>query len=63
MCNQCADSNQEHGVAARGRREVLKAGAALVAAPLLEGVASSAQAARAAQTAGSVGNGPFSARA
>jgi alcohol dehydrogenase (NADP+) len=60
MCNQCNDSNREHGAAVHGRREVLMAGAALVTAPLLAGVATGAPA---AQTGVTVGNGPFSARA
>jgi alcohol dehydrogenase (NADP+) len=60
MCNQCHDSKREHGAAVPGRREVLMAGAALVTAPLLAGVATGAPT---AQTGVPVGNGPFSARA
>src|SRR3989442_4776858 len=55
MCNQCNDSNQEHVHALRTRREVLKAGAALVAAPFLGGVTSIVQAAQAAGTGVPVG--------
>src|SRR5207249_10231458 len=50
MCNQCNDSNQEHVHALRTRREVLKAGAALVAAPFLGEVTSIVQSAHAANT-------------
>src|SRR5439155_13486454 len=50
MCNQCNDSNQEHVHAVRTRREVLIAGAALVAAPLLGGVTSIVQASETANT-------------
>jgi len=60
MCNQCNDSNREHGAALHGRREFLMAGAALATAPLMAGVATGAPA---AQTGVPVGNGPFSARA
>jgi alcohol dehydrogenase (NADP+) len=60
MCNQCHDSKREHGTAVPGRRGVLMAGAALVTAPLLAGVATGAPT---AQTGVPVGNGPFSARA
>src|SRR2546429_5328540 len=62
MCNQCNDSNQEHVHALRTRREVLKAGAALVAAPFLGGVTSIVQAAQAAGTGVPVGR-PAHARA
>src|SRR3989441_13087425 len=62
MCNQCNDSNQEHVHALRTRREVLKAGAAIVAAPFLGGVTSIVQAAQAAGTGGPVGR-PAHARA
>src|SRR5213594_192322 len=62
MCNQCNDSNQEHVHALRTRREVLKAGAALVAAPFLGGVTSTVQAAQAANTGVPVGR-PAHARA
>jgi alkylhydroperoxidase/carboxymuconolactone decarboxylase family protein YurZ len=46
MCNQCHDSKREHGTAVHGRREVLMAGAALVTAPLLAGVATGTPAAQ-----------------
>src|SRR2546427_10406097 len=62
MCNQCNDSNQEHVHALRTRREVLKAGAALVAAPFLGGVTSIVQAGEAAGTGVPVGR-PAHARA
>src|SRR5215472_515529 len=55
MRNQCNDSNQEHVHPVRTRREVLKAGVALVAAPFLGGVTSFVQAAQAANTRVSVG--------
>ena len=55
MCNQCNDSNQEHVHALPSRREVLIAGAALVAAPFLGGVTSTVQAAQAANTGVPVG--------
>jgi quinoprotein glucose dehydrogenase len=35
MCKRCNDSNEERGDAARTRREVLKAGLAMVVAPFL----------------------------
>jgi hypothetical protein len=47
MCNQCNDSNQEDVHALPSRREVLIAGAALAAAPLLGGVTFTLQAAQA----------------
>jgi len=50
MCNQCNDSNQEDVHAVRTRREVLIAGAALIATPFLGGVTSIMQAAEAANT-------------
>jgi quinoprotein glucose dehydrogenase len=50
MCNQCNDFNEERVQAVRTRREVLKAGAALVAAPFLGGVTTTVQAAQAANT-------------
>ena len=50
MCNQCNDSNQKHVHVVRTRREVPKAGLALVAAPFLGAVTSTVQAARAANT-------------
>src|SRR6266702_7539549 len=50
MCNQCNDSNQENVHAVRTRREVLKAGAALVAAPFLGGVIPIVPATEAANT-------------
>ena len=55
MCNQGNDSNQEHVRAVPSRREVLIAGAALVAAPFLGGVAFTVQAAQAADTEVPVG--------
>src|SRR5574341_678797 len=39
MCDQWNDAKRDHGAAVHGRREVLMAGAALVTAPLLAGVA------------------------
>ena len=51
MCNQCNDSNQEHVHAVPSRREALIAGAALVAAPFLGGVTSTAQAGKVRGTA------------
>ncbi len=57
MCNQCNDSNQEHVHAVRTRREVLIAGAALVAAPFLGGVTSIVQAAETANTRVPAGRG------
>ena len=48
MCNQCNDSNQEHVHAVQTRREVLKAGAALVAGSWLGEVISIVQSAHAA---------------
>jgi quinoprotein glucose dehydrogenase len=56
MCNQCNDSNQEHVHAVRTRREVLIAGAAVIATPFLEGVTSIMQAAEAANTEVPVGS-------
>src|SRR5260370_17678066 len=55
MCNQCNDSNKEHVHAVPSRREVLIAGAALVAAPFLGGVTSIVQAVQAPNTRGPVG--------
>ena len=55
MCNQCNDSNQEHVHAVPSRREALIAGAALVAAPFLGGVTSSAVAAQAQAATGRSG--------
>jgi glucose dehydrogenase len=55
MRNQCNDSNEERGHDVRTRREVLKAGAALVAAPFLGGMRTTVQAARAANAGGRVG--------
>lgn len=60
MCNEYKGSNQEHGVAAPGRRHVLKAGAALVAAPIMAGVTKVAQA---AETEAPAESGPFRVRA
>jgi hypothetical protein len=37
MGNQCNDANQEHAHAVPSRREVLRAGLALVAVPFLVG--------------------------
>ena len=51
MCNQCNDAKQEHVHAVPSRREVLRAGAALVAAPFLGGVTSTAQAVKVRGTA------------
>src|SRR5258705_3881894 len=56
MCNQCNDSNQEDVHALPSRREVLIAGAALAAAPLLGGVTFTLQAAQAANTEVPVGS-------
>ena len=50
MCNQCNDSDQEQVHAAQTRREVLKAGAALVAGFWLGEVISIVQSAHAANT-------------
>jgi glucose dehydrogenase len=47
MRNQCKDFDEQHGNAVRTRREVLKAGAVLLATPFLGGVATTVQAARA----------------
>ena len=55
MCNQRNDSNQEHVHVVRTRREALKAGAVLVAAPFLGRMTSFVQAAQAADTRVSVG--------
>lgn len=63
MCNRCDDTKREHGAAVRSRRDVLKVGAALVAAPLLGGVASSMQAAQDVRTGVPVGKGPYPAKA
>jgi uncharacterized zinc-type alcohol dehydrogenase-like protein len=57
MCDQ---QKEEHGAAMPSRRKVLIGGTALVAAPLLAGMASNAYA---AETGMPAGNGPFSARA
>src|SRR5207302_7260174 len=54
---KCNDSNQEHVHAVRTRREVLIAGAALVATPLLGGVTSIVQAVEAASTRVPAGRG------
>lgn len=56
MCNRRNESHDEHGPAVPDRREVLRAGAALVAAPLLVGVTARAQTPPA-------GNGPYATRA
>src|SRR3989442_8408960 len=53
---QCNDSNQEHVQAVPSRREVLIAGAALVAAPFSGGVTSIVQAAQAASKRVPVGH-------
>src|SRR5438552_15759848 len=55
MCNQGNDAHQEHVHAVWTRREALRAGAALVAAPFLGGVTSTMQAAQAANTGVPVG--------
>ena len=47
MRNRCNDSSEERGHDVRTRREVLKAGAAMVAVPFLEVVTTTVQAARA----------------
>jgi len=60
MCDECEDHHPDHSLAAPNRRKVLLAGASLVAAPLLAGAATGAQA---EQAQSSVGNGPFPARA
>jgi hypothetical protein len=52
MRNQCNDSNEERGHAVQTRREVLKAGAALMAAPFLGGVTTTVQATRVANAGG-----------
>jgi hypothetical protein len=50
MCNQCNVSNDERAHAVRTRREVLKAGAALLATPFFGGVTSIVPTAEAANT-------------
>ncbi|TBW39917.1 NAD(P)-dependent alcohol dehydrogenase [Azotobacter chroococcum] len=64
MCNQCDDDSQDHVPAELGRRQVLMAGAGLVAAPLLAGVTTGAHAqpAQAEPAGAALGNGPFPAR-
>jgi len=62
MCNRSNDSNQEHVHAVLSRREVLIAGAALVAAPFLGRVTSIVQAAQTTNTSVPVG-GPAHAQA
>jgi glucose dehydrogenase len=51
MCNQCNDAKQEHVHAVPSRREVLRAGAALVAAPFLVGCPTHARAGKIQGTA------------
>jgi uncharacterized zinc-type alcohol dehydrogenase-like protein len=58
--NMCDQHKGDHRPEMPSRREVLKGGMALAAAPVVAGVASSAYA---AETTQSVGNGPISARA
>jgi uncharacterized zinc-type alcohol dehydrogenase-like protein len=60
MSDRCGDSSHESGAGAYDRREVLKAGAALVAAPLVGSVAGQLEAAQPGATAG---DRPSSARA
>jgi quinoprotein glucose dehydrogenase len=48
MCDRCTDAHGEHVKSLRTRREVLKAGAALVVAPLLGSVTTTVQAAQTA---------------
>lgn len=60
MCTNGNDPNNEHGIVLPGRRDFLKTGAALVAAPLLAGVATEGQA---AEKEVPVGNGPFKVQA
>jgi hypothetical protein len=43
MRNRCNDSDEERGHGGRTRREILKAGAALVVAPFLGGVATTVE--------------------
>jgi alcohol dehydrogenase (NADP+) len=59
MCNKCDDLIREQGVAVRSRRDVLRTGAALVAAPLLGGM----HVAQAAQTSVPAANAPLTVRA
>ena len=60
MPNRPNESHHEHGPVALGRREVLRGGAALVAAPLAAGVPSRVHAAEAEAPAGP---GPYATRA
>lgn len=55
MCDQCKNKDAKHENLGKSRRDFLKTGAILAAAPVLAGVASSAQAASEAK----VGNGPY----
>ncbi len=59
MCDE-HDDHQQDGTTMPNRRNVLKAGMGLIAAPLLASVAPGAYA---AEKGVPVGNGPFSARA
>lgn len=62
MCNQCHDVKPVENDSATGRRDILKAGAALLAAPLMAGLGANAQAA-APQTPKAPGPGPYPVRA
>jgi len=55
MCEKCKNQNKQHESLKKSRREFLKTGAILAAAPVLAGVASSAQ----ASTEKQIGNGPY----
>lgn len=62
MCKHCSDTKPFENDAVSERRDVLKAGAALFAAPLVAGLGTNAQAA-ATQTPKAPGPGPYPARA
>ena len=60
MCDKCADNDLGLTDISHNRRNFLKTGAALAAAPLFAGLASNVQAASADK---SVGSGPYSTKA